>query len=55
MRKKELPEVIIRVVMSLYNQAKAKVQVEFSQKFLVQVGVHQESVLSHCFSQLQWM
>ena len=46
MRKKELPEVIIRVVMSLYNQAKAKVRVEFSQKFLVQVGVHQESVLS---------
>ena len=43
MRKKGLPEVIVRVVMSLYHRAKMKVHVgsELSQEFLVQVGVHQ--------------
>ena len=47
MRKKSLPEVIIRAVMSLYHEAKIKVQVESksSQEFLVQIGVHQGSVL----------
>ena len=44
---KGLPEVIVRVVMSLYHGAKAKVRVgsELSPEFLVQVGVHQGSVL----------
>ena len=43
MRKKGLPE-----VMSLYHGAKMRVRVgfELSEKFLVQVGVHQGSVLS---------
>ena len=47
MRKKGLPEVIVRAVMSLYQGAKTKVRVgfELSQEFLVQVGVHQGSVL----------
>ena len=48
MRKKGLPEVIVTAVMSLYHGAKTKVRVgsELSQEFLVQVGVHQGSVLS---------
>ena len=48
MRKKDLPEVIVRAVMSLYHGAKTKVRVESesSEKFLVEVGVHQRSVLS---------
>ena len=48
MRKKGLPEVIVRAVMSLYHGAKTKVRVglELSQEFLIQVGVHQGSVLS---------
>ena len=47
-RKKGLPEVIVRVVMGLYHQ-KAKVLSELSQEFLVQVGVHKGSVLSPLF------
>ena len=48
MRKKGLPEVIVRAIMSLYHGAKTKVRVgsELSEEFLVQVGVHQGSVLS---------
>ena len=48
MRKKGLPEVIVRAVMSLYHGAKTKVRVgsDLSQDFLVQVGVHQGYVLS---------
>ena len=48
MRKKGFPGVIVRAVMSLYHGEKTKVRVgsELSQKFLVQVGVHQRSVLS---------
>ena len=48
MRKKGLPKVIVRAVMSLYHGAKMKVRLgpELSQEFLVQVGVHQESVSS---------
>ena len=48
MRKKGLPEVIVRAVMSLYHGAKAKVRVgsETFEEFLVQAGVHQGSVLS---------
>ena len=47
-RKRGLPEVIVRAVMSLYHGAKTKVRVgsELSEEFLVQVGVHQGSVLS---------
>ena len=48
MRKKGLPRVIVRAVISLYHGAKTKVRVgsELSQKFFVQVVVHQGSVLS---------
>ena len=48
MRKKGLPEVIVRALMNLYHAAKTKVRIgfELSEEFLVQVGVHQESVLS---------
>ena len=43
MRKKGLPEVVVKAVISLYHGAKTKVQVgsELSLEFLVQVGVHQ--------------
>ena len=46
MRKKDLLEVIVRAVMSLYCGGKTKVRVgsELSKKFLIQVGVHQESL-----------
>ena len=42
MRKKDLPEVTERAVMSLYHGEKTKVRVgsELSEEFLVQVGVH---------------
>ena len=48
MKTKGLPEVIVRAVMSLYHGAKTRVRLgsELSQEFLVQVGVHQGSVLS---------
>ena len=47
-KKKGLPEVIVRAVMSLYHGTITKVRVrsELSEEFLVQVGVHQGSVLS---------
>ena len=46
MRKKSLPEVIVRAVMSLYHGATMKVRgrSELSEECLVQVGVHQESI-----------
>ena len=48
MRKKVLPEVIVRALMSLYHGAQTKVRLgyELSEEFLVQVGVHEGSVLS---------
>ena len=48
MRKKGLPEVTVRVVVSLCCGAKTKVRVasELSEEFLVKVDVHQGSVLS---------
>ena len=48
MRKKELPEVLVRSVMSLYEGAKTRVRVdsELSEEFVVRVGMHQGSVLS---------
>ena len=41
---KTLPEVILRVVMSLYQGTETEIRVGF-EKFLVQTGVHQGSVL----------
>ena len=48
MRKKDLSEVIVRAVMSLYDGAKTRVRVgsAYSEEFEVKVGVHQGSVLS---------
>ena len=48
MRKKGLPEVIARAVMSLYYDAEKKVRVgsELSEESLVQLDAHQGSVLS---------
>ena len=48
MRKKGIPEVMVRAVMSLYEGTKTRVRVglEFSEEFEVKVGVHKGSVLS---------
>ena len=48
MRKKGIPEAMVRVMMSLYEGAKTRVRVgsELSEEFEVKVGVHQGSVLS---------
>ena len=48
MKKKGLPEAILRAVMSLYQEAKTEVRVgsELFEEFSVQVGVHQGSLLS---------
>ena len=48
MRKKEIPEVLVRSVMSLHEGAKTKERVdsELSEEFEVKVGMHQGSVLS---------
>ena len=47
-RKKRIPEVLVRSVMSVYKGAKTRVTVdsELSEEFEVKVGMHQESVLS---------
>ena len=49
MRKKGIPEVMVRSVMSLYEVAKTRVRVdsELSEEFEVKVGMCQGSVLSH--------
>jgi len=48
MRKKELPEVIVKTMMSLYEGAKTRVRDEsgVSEEFPVEDGVFQGSVLS---------
>ena len=48
MRKKGIPDVLVRSVMSLYKGAKTRVRVssELSVGFEVKVWIHQESVLS---------
>ena len=53
MRKKGMPEVLVRSVMGLYEGAKTKVRVDYelSEEFEVTVGMHQGSVLSpFCFA-----
>ena len=47
MRKRGIPEVMVRAVMSLYEGAETRVRVgqELSEEFEVKVGVHQGSVL----------
>ena len=48
LRKKSLPEVLVKAVMSLYKGSKTKVRVGsgLSEKFGLRVGVHQGSVIS---------
>ena len=48
LRKKGLPEILVKVVISLYEVSKTKVKVgsKLSEEFDVVVGVHQGSVLS---------
>ena len=48
MWKKEIPEVLVRSVMSLYEGARTRVRVDFelSEEFEVKVGIHHGSVLS---------
>ena len=45
---KDLPEILVKAVMSLYEGAetKVKVRLSLSEEFSVKVGVHQGSVLS---------
>ena len=47
MRKKGLPEILVKAVMSLYEGAETKVKVEsgLSEEFSVKLGVHQGSLL----------
>ena len=49
MRKKGIPEVLVRSVMSLYEGVNTRVRVDYelSEEFEVKVGMHQGSVLSH--------
>ena len=48
MRKRGIPEAMVRAVMSLYEGANTRVRVglELSEEFEVKVGVHQVSALS---------
>ena len=49
MRKKGMPEVLVRQVTSLYERARTRVMVdsELSETFEVKMGMHQRYVLSH--------
>ena len=49
MRKKAIPKVLVRSMISLYEEAKTRVIVdsELSEEFEVKVGMHQGSVQSH--------
>ena len=49
MRKKGIPQVLVRSVMSLYEGAETRVRLdcEFSEEFEANVGMCQGSVLSH--------
>ena len=52
MRKKGIPKLLVKSVMSLYEGAKTRVRVdsELSEEFDVRVGLHQGSVLSPFFA-----
>ena len=53
MRKKGIPEVLVRSVMSLYERAKTRVRVdsEMSDELEIKVEMHEGFVLSHFFLQ----
>ena len=46
MRKTEIPEVLVRSVLRLYEGARVRVDSELSEEFEVNVGMYQGSVLS---------
>ena len=52
MRKKGIPEALVRALVSLYKGARTKVKVgtHLSEEFEVNIGVHQGSVLSRLLS-----
>ena len=52
MRKRVIPEVLIRSVMSLYEGAKTRLreESELSEEIEIKVWMHQGSVLSHFFA-----
>ena len=52
MRRKRIPEALVRAVMSLYKGSKTKVKVgtHLCEEFEVSVGVHHRSVLSPLLS-----
>ena len=54
MRKKEIPEMMVKVVMSEYREATFKIKVVYgySDKFPVKISVHQGSVLPPFYLQL---
>ena len=54
MRKKGIPEVLVRTVISLYEGAKTRVSVdsELSEEFEANMGMHQVSVLSPFLSEV---
>ena len=57
MSKKEIPEVLVRSVMRLYEGAKTRVSVncELSEEFEAKVGMHQAYVLSPFLSAVNWL
>ena len=50
MRKKRIPDVLVRSVMSLYEGVKTRVRVDFelSEEFVVKEGINRGSVLFFC-------
>ena len=55
-RKKEIPEVLVRSVMSLYEGAKTRVRVdsEMSEEFQVKVGGFTKDLCCHLFFLPSW-
>ena len=51
------PEILVKVVMSLYEGSKmdAKVGSEFSEELYAEVGIHQDLSCSLCCLQLWWV
>ena len=52
LRRQLVPERLVRLVMALYASSTSKVRVagEYSDSFIIGVGVHQGSALVRCFS-----
>ena len=54
LRKKGLPEILVKAVMNLYEDSKTKVndESEFSEEFYVAIGVHRDLFCHLCCLQL---